>query len=94
MSESLTLDDIVEISRAFRFQWEPVQEAYVLLYPEGMIKLNDSAGEILRRVDGGSSIAEILKNLEAAFPGVALCQDVRDFMEIAYAKGWIKRQGD
>ena len=30
-----------------RLQWEPAQEAHVLLYPEGMVKLNGSAGAIL-----------------------------------------------
>ena len=37
------------VGRGFRLQWEPAQNAYVLLYPEGMIKLNGSAGEILKR---------------------------------------------
>ena len=27
----------------YRLQWEAVQNAHVLLYPEGMVKLNDSA---------------------------------------------------
>ncbi|HQE41111.1 MAG TPA: pyrroloquinoline quinone biosynthesis peptide chaperone PqqD, partial [Zoogloea sp.] len=39
------------IHRLFRFQWEPAQQAHVLLYPEGMVKLNQSAGEILKRCD-------------------------------------------
>ena len=36
------------IARGFRLQWEPAQNAHVLLYPEGMVKLNGSAGEILK----------------------------------------------
>ena len=36
----------------FRLQFEPAQGCHVLLYPEGMIKLNDSASEILQQVDG------------------------------------------
>src|SRR5262249_58446441 len=39
------------IGRGFRLQWEPAQAAHVLLYPEGMVKLNSSAGEILKRCD-------------------------------------------
>ena len=39
-------------ARGFRLQWEPAQKAHVLLYPEGMVKLNGSAGEILKRCDG------------------------------------------
>ena len=40
------------IARLYRLQWEEAQKAHVLLYPEGMIQLNGSAGEILRRCDG------------------------------------------
>ena len=41
-----------KINPMFRLQWEQVQECYVLLYPEGMVKLNDSAGEIMKLIDG------------------------------------------
>ena len=62
--------------RGFRLQWEAAQNAYVLLYPEGMIKLNASAGEIMKRCDGQATIAEITADLEQAFatPGCpAMC---------------------
>lgn len=86
----LPIDSVVQIPRLFRLQWEQVQNAYVLLYPEGMIKLNQTAGEILKRVNGESSIADIVKDLERAFPGAELRDDVLQFMEIAYGKGWIR----
>ena len=35
------------LGRGFRLQWEQVQNTHVLLYPEGMVKLNGSAGEIM-----------------------------------------------
>ena len=44
------------LSRLFRLQFESVQNAWVLLYPEGMVQLNPSAAEILRRCDGQRSI--------------------------------------
>jgi len=40
------------LSAMFRLQWEEVQQSWVLLYPEGMVKLNGSAGEIIKRLDG------------------------------------------
>jgi pyrroloquinoline quinone biosynthesis protein D len=85
----LNLDDIVEIGRQFRLQWEQVQQAYVLLYPEGMVKLSQSAGEILKRIDGKLPIADVVKNLEQAFPGADLRQDALNFLEVAYERGWI-----
>ena len=85
----LNLDDIVEIGRQFRLQWEQAQQAYVLLYPEGMVKLSQSAGEILKRIDGKLPIADVVENLELAFPGANLQQDVLKFLEVAYERGWI-----
>ena len=86
----LNLDDVVEIGRQFRLQWEQAQQAYVLLYPEGMVKLSQSAGEILKRIDGKLPIAAVVNNLEQAFPGADLRQDVMNFMEVAYERGWIR----
>ena len=83
-------DAVCVLERQYRFQWEPAQQSFVLLYPEGMIKLSGSAAEIMQRVDGKSSAADIVRGLEQAFPGVELGQDVLDFLEAAYARGWIR----
>jgi pyrroloquinoline quinone biosynthesis protein D len=85
----MTDDTVLQLDRRFRFQWEPAQEAYVLLYPEGMVKLGTSAGEILKRVDGVASITEIIAGLERAFPGVDLRGDVIGFLAHAHEKGWV-----
>jgi pyrroloquinoline quinone biosynthesis protein D len=77
------------IGRGFRLQWEAAQNAYVLLYPEGMIKLNTSAGEILKRCDGASTIEQITANLEQAFATTGLEQDVIAFVAMAHEKRWI-----
>lgn len=78
------------IGHGFRLQWEPAQNAYVLLYPEGMVKLNGSAGEILKRCDGQRSVQEIVADLEVAFGAAGLMQDVTSFMEIASARNWLE----
>ena len=80
----------IELHRQFRFQWEPAQESFVLLYSEGMVKLPGSAGEIMKRVDGKHSLEDIVKELEDAFPGVDLRADVVEFLEMAHGKGWIR----
>lgn len=80
----------MELARHFRFQWEPAQKAHVLLFPEGMIKLGDSAGEIMKRVDGATSVGAIIDDLERTFPGADLRGDVMQFLENAYGKGWIR----
>jgi pyrroloquinoline quinone biosynthesis protein D len=78
------------ISPGFRLQWEPAQEAHVLLYPEGMVKLNGSAGEILRRCDGARTLAEIVLDLETTFNQTGLAADVRDFLAYAREQGWVQ----
>ena len=63
----------------------------MLLYPEGMIKLNDSAGEILQQVDGKRSVAEIIDNLHQRFPDVpGIDEDILAFIEVAHAQFWIE----
>lgn len=78
------------IDRGFRLQWEAAQNAHVLLYPEGMIKLNASAGEILKRCDGAATIADITADLERAFATTGLSGDVIDFVSMAVAKKWLQ----
>lgn len=78
------------IERGFRLQWEAAQNAHVLLYPEGMIKLNGSAGEILKRCDGLATIAAITAELERAFEASDLSDDVVRFVAMAVGKKWLK----
>ena len=78
------------ISHGFRLQWEPAQNAHVLLYPEGMVKLNTSAGEILRRCDGVRTLDEIIADLERTFGRTGLASDVNAFMAMALGKGWLE----
>ena len=74
------------------FRWEASQEAYILLYPEGLIKLNPSAGEILSRCDGRRSTEEIIAELDAAFPGqrASIAEGTRAFIAVAQEKGWLQ----
>ena len=46
-SNAISEDAVVELYKQYRFQWEKAQDCFVLLYPEGMIQLPGSAGEIM-----------------------------------------------
>ncbi|WP_153015438.1 pyrroloquinoline quinone biosynthesis peptide chaperone PqqD [Ventosimonas gracilis] len=82
---------IPKLRRGFRLQFEPVQDGHVLLYPEGMIKLNASAAEILLLMDGQRSVAQIYSVLAERFPEApGIEQDIREFIETAHAKHWIE----
>ena len=84
-----TPQTVPRIGHGFRLQWEPAQSCHVLLYPEGMVKLNQSAGEILKRCDGARSAAEIVADLESAFATAGLERDVLAFIDIALAQRWL-----
>ena len=64
----------------------------MLLYPEGMVKLPGSAGEIMKRVDGSCSLNQMVAEFAVQFPGVDLRADVVDFLEVAHGNGWIREK--
>ncbi|NMX93765.1 MULTISPECIES: pyrroloquinoline quinone biosynthesis peptide chaperone PqqD [unclassified Pseudomonas] len=77
--------------QGYRYQYEPAQKGHVLLYPEGMIKLNESAALIGGLINGERSVAAIIGELEQQFPGVPeLGEDIEHFMEVARAEHWIE----
>ena len=81
--------DKPKLSRLFRLQWEEAQNSFVLLYPEGMVTLNQSSAEILKRCDGQRDVAAIVADLEAAFSATGLRADVEDFLRVAAERSWI-----
>jgi pyrroloquinoline quinone biosynthesis protein D len=87
---SVSPDAVPRIARLYRFQWEPAQDAFVLLFPEGMVKLNETAGEILRRCNDRDTTAEIVADLEQAFDSDDLTADVQAFLAEATDSGWIE----
>jgi pyrroloquinoline quinone biosynthesis protein D len=78
------------IPHGMRLQWEPAQEAHVLLYPEGMVKLNASAGAILARCDGERTVADIVADLERAYGATGLADDVTAFVQLALERRWLE----
>jgi pyrroloquinoline quinone biosynthesis protein D len=71
-------------------QWEPAQAAHVLLYPEGMVKLNSSAGAIMSRCDGVRTIAEIVADIERTYGVSGLTGDVSAFVVMARDNRWLE----
>jgi pyrroloquinoline quinone biosynthesis protein D len=79
-----------KISALFRLQWEPAQNAHVLLYPEGMVKLNQSAAEILKRCDGTRDLDTLIVDLEQAFNATGIAAEVLAFVADARTRGWLE----
>jgi len=83
-------DDLVPaLAHGVRLQWEQVQGCHVLLYPEGMVKLNRSAGEILQRCDGRATLAHVVADLESAFATPGLRAQIEHFLDHAARQHWV-----
>ncbi len=86
-----SLEMIPVLEKMFRFQWEEAQQSYVLLYPEGMVKLNGPAGEILSLVDGQRNLIQIIDLLMEKYPQAeGLNDDVLAFIDDAIKQHWIR----
>ncbi|QID17541.1 pyrroloquinoline quinone biosynthesis peptide chaperone PqqD [Nitrogeniibacter mangrovi] len=86
--------DRFEINPMYLFRWEATQQAHVLLYPEGIVKLNETASEIIKRCDGARTVEAMVAELQTLFEGdkQAIAEGVYKFLEVFRAKGWIRRQ--
>lgn len=78
------------IAPGMRLQWEAAQDAHVLLYPEGMVKLNTSAGAIMSRCDGVRTLADIVTDLESTYGLNGIAGDVRAFVALALERHWLE----
>lgn len=92
MENNIQHSDIYAIAMHHRFQWEEAQQSYVILFPEGMIKLHGSAGEILKRVDGRASVGEIVTDLKTTFPDAEdIESDILGMFDLAVGKAWLRK---
>jgi pyrroloquinoline quinone biosynthesis protein D len=86
----ITPDAQPRLRSLYRLQWEEAQNAWVLLYPEGMVRLNGPAAEILKRCNGTTRIDMLVADLERAFKATGLQNDVHEFLTEAAGRGWIE----
>ncbi len=90
MTATVNRDTVFALSPTYRLQWEEAQNCNVLLYPEGMVTLNQSAGEILKLCDGATTVAALVAALEEKFGASGIEPDVVQFLETAVENGWIR----
>jgi pyrroloquinoline quinone biosynthesis protein D len=92
MENNIQHSDVFAIAHHHRFQWEEAQQSYVILFPEGMVKLHGGAGEVIKRVDGKANVGDIVAELKAAFPDANNIEaDIIGMFEMAYGKAWIRK---
>lgn len=92
MENTIQHSDVFALALHHRFQWEEAQNSYVILFPEGMVKLHGGAGEVIKRINGKASVADIVAELKAAFPEAEnIEKDIIGMFELALGKAWLRK---
>ncbi len=78
------------LNPGYRLQYEEAQQCQVLLYPEGLVKLSDTAAEILGRCLEPITRERLIAELQRDYPDAdSLSDDVREFLNDARRQDWI-----
>jgi pyrroloquinoline quinone biosynthesis protein D len=72
-----------------RLQYDDVREEHLLLIPEGAVRLNQTAAEVLELCDGERSLDEIVGVLSARYDGSDLRDDVRGLVDAMADRGLV-----
>jgi pyrroloquinoline quinone biosynthesis protein D len=72
-----------------RLLHDGVRGEHVLLVPEGVVRLNPTAAEVLELCDGERSLDEIVRALSARYEGSDLRDDVRELVDAMTQRGLV-----
>ncbi len=75
--------------RHARYRWDELRRQHQLVFPEGMLVLNDAGAAIMRLCDG-RSLAELVAALGEAFGEAVPEQDVVAFLDRLARKGLLR----
>jgi pyrroloquinoline quinone biosynthesis protein D len=72
-----------------RLQYDDVRDEHQLLIPEGVVRLNATAAEVLELCDGERSLDDIVDALTERYDGAELGDDVRGLVQAMADKGLV-----
>jgi pyrroloquinoline quinone biosynthesis protein D len=72
-----------------RLRYDEIREEHLLLVPEGVVRLNPTAAEVLALCDGERSLDDIVGTLAARYEGADLRDDVRGLVDAMAQKGLV-----
>jgi coenzyme PQQ biosynthesis protein PqqD len=72
-----------------RLRYDEVREEHQLLIPEGVVRLNASAAEVLELCDGERSLDDIVGALAERYDGADLRDDVVELVGAMAQKGLV-----
>ena len=72
-----------------RLRYDEVREEHVLLVPEGVVRLNPSAAEVLELCNGERSLDDIVGALSARYEGADVGDDVLELVDAMAQRGLV-----
>jgi pyrroloquinoline quinone biosynthesis protein D len=72
-----------------RLHYDDVRSEHVLLIPEGVVRLNPTAAEVLDLCDGERSLDDIAGTLSARYEGADVSDDVRELVDAMAQRGFV-----
>ena len=72
-----------------RLRYDEVREEHLLLVPEGAVRLNATAAEVLGLCDGQRSLQDIVGELSARYGGSDVSDDVRGLLDAMSQRGLV-----
>ena len=76
-----------------RLRYDEVREEHLLLVPEGAVRLNPTAAEVLELCDGERSLEEIVGVLGTRYEGADVSEDVRELVDRMAERGLVVDAG-
>ena len=72
-----------------RLRYDEVREEHVLLIPEGAVRVNATAAEVLELCDGERSLDDIVGELSSRYDGADVREDVREMVDAMAQRGLV-----
>jgi pyrroloquinoline quinone biosynthesis protein D len=72
-----------------RLQYDDVRDEHLLLIPEGAVRLNETAAQVLELCDGRRSLEDIAATLSTRYDGADVADDVRELLDALGARGLV-----
>ena len=76
-----------------RLSYDDVREEHLLLVPEGAVRLNETAAQVLELCDGERSVDDIAAVLSERYGGADVAGDVRELLGGMEQKGLVVDAG-
>ena len=76
-----------------RLRYDEVREEHMLLIPEGAVRLNETAAQVLELCDGERSADDIAAALAERYGGADVADDVRELLDGMEQRGLVVDAG-